>query len=408
SPRLLPNPRRLFHPDKTYLFAGVTSDLGLLVAKWMAENGARSFALASRNPDIPPLWLQEMSKLGANDVRVFSMDVTDPSSVARTCDTISQTMAPVGGVVLGAMVLKDTLLENMPLETLQGTMAPKVDGSRLLEDRFHNVPLDFFVFMSSMSAVVGIRGQSNYCAGNMYGRALVANRRARGLAASTIDLSTVFGVGHFANAGAADLHTVRANLEGLNTLAIGEAEVIDSFHEAILRGPPGASATGEVTVGLGSETAVAGPERPPVRAAWHDDPRFAHFTAREGDLRRGGGKESRAAGRPSRNAREELGRSTSEEGRLAALSGCFVERIQEIMQLAASSLRTDVPLTDLGIDSLVAVDLRGWFFKELGVSVPVLSILNGESVKTVCQAVLSQYQPQQTGIWGPLLFTFAL
>ncbi|KAF6832756.1 hybrid PKS-NRPS protein [Colletotrichum plurivorum] len=391
-PRLLPNPRRLFHPDKTYLFAGVTSDLGLLVAKWMAENGAQSFALASRNPDIPPLWLQEMSKLGADDVRVFTMDVTDPGSVALTCDTINQTMAPVGGVVLGAMVLKDTLLENMPLETLQATMAPKVEGSRLLEDRFRDAPLDFFVFMSSMSAVVGIRGQSNYCAGNMYGRALVANRRARGLAASTIDLSTIFGVGHFANAGAADLHTVRANLEGLNTLAIGEAEVIDSFHEAILRGPPGASATGEVTVGLGSETAVAGPDRPPERAAWHDDPRFAHFTAREGDLRRGGGKGSAAAGRPSRKAREELARSTSEEGRLAALSGCFVERIQDIMQLAASSLRTDVPLTDLGIDSLVAVDLRGWFFKELGVSVPVLSILNGESVKTVCQVVLSQVQ----------------
>ncbi|KAL0930038.1 hybrid PKS-NRPS protein [Colletotrichum truncatum] len=396
-PRLLPSPRSLFHPDKTYVFAGITSDLGLLVAKWMAENGARSFALTSRNPDIPPIWLQEMRKLGAEDVRVFSMDVTDPDSVTRTCDTIGRTMAaPVGGVVLGAMVLRDTLMENMPLETLQATMAPKVKGSGLIEDYFRDAPLDFFIFMSSMSAVVGIRGQSNYCAGNMYGRALVANRRGRGLAASTIDLSTVFGVGHFANAGAANLDTVHANLEGFNTLAIGEAELIDSFHEAILRGPPDASSTGEVTVGLGSETAVAGPDRPPQPAAWHNDPRFANFTARAGDqqdgLRRGGGKKPGAAGGSTRNTREELARSTSEEARLATLSGCFVERIQEIMQLAASSLRTDVPLTDLGIDSLVAVDLRGWFFKELGVSVPVLSILNGESVKNVCQTVLSQVQ----------------
>ncbi|KAK1998424.1 hybrid PKS-NRPS protein [Colletotrichum falcatum] len=391
--RLLPSPRRLFHPDKTYLFAGITSDLGLLVAKWMAENGARLFALTSRNPKIPSLWLQEMSKLGAEAVRVFSMDVTDPNSVGRTCDTIGRTMAPVGGVVLGAMVLNDTLLENMPLETLQATMVPKVEGSRLVEDYFRDAPLDFFIFMSSMSAIVGIRGQSNYCAGNMYGRALVANRRARGLAASTIDLSTVFGVGHFANAGAANLNTVHANLEGFNTLAIGEAELLDSFHEAILRGPPGASSTGEVTVGLGSETAVA-PDRP-VPAAWHSDPRFAHFTARAGNgLRRGGGKQSGAAGsaRSDRNIRKELARNTLEEARLAALSGFFAERIQEIMQLAASSLRTNVPLADLGIDSLVAVDLRGWFFNELGVSVPVLSILNGESIRSVCQTVLSQVQ----------------
>ncbi|GJC92762.1 hybrid PKS-NRPS protein [Colletotrichum higginsianum] len=276
--RLLPNPRTLFCPDKTYLFAGITSDLGLSIAKWMTENGARSFALTSRSPKIPPVWLQEMGKLGAQAVRVFSMDVTDPDSVTRTCDTISNSMAPVGGVVFGAMVLKDTLLENMPLETLQATMAPKVKGAHLVEDYYRDTELDFFIFMSSMSAIVGIRGQSNYCAGNMYGRALVANRRARGLAASTIDLSTVFGVGHFANAGASNLQTVHANLEGFNTLAIGEAELIDSFHEAILRGPPEASATGEVIIGLGSETAMS-PDQP-VPAAWHDNPRFANFTAR--------------------------------------------------------------------------------------------------------------------------------
>ncbi|TQN66835.1 Reducing polyketide synthase BOA6, partial [Colletotrichum shisoi] len=381
--RLLPNPRTLFCPDKTYLFAGITSDLGLSIAKWMAENGARSFALTSRSPKIPPAWLREMRKLGAQAVRVFSMDVTDPDSVTRTCDTISNYMAPVGGVVFGAMVLKDTLLENMPLETLQATMAPKVKGAHLVEGYYRDTELDFFIFMSSMSAIVGIRGQSNYCAGNMYGRALVANRRARGLAASTIDLSTVFGVGHFANAGASNLQTVHANLEGFNTLAIGEAELIDSFHEAIIRGPPEASATGEVIVGLGSETAMS-PDQP-VPAAWHDNPRFANFTARA-DRRhgpRGGagtGAGARSAG-TGRNVREELARSTTEEARLTTLSACFVARIQEIMQLSASTLRMDVPLTDLGIDSLVAVDLRGWFFKELEVSVPVLSILNGESVK---------------------------
>ncbi|CCF44299.1 hybrid PKS-NRPS protein [Colletotrichum higginsianum] len=390
--RLLPNPRTLFCPDKTYLFAGITSDLGLSIAKWMAENGARSFALTSRSPKIPPVWLQEMSKLGAQAVRVFSMDVTDPDSVNRTCDTISNSMAPVGGVVFGAMVLKDTLLENMPLETLQATMAPKVKGAHLVEDYYRDTELDFFIFMSSMSAIVGIRGQSNYCAGNMYGRALVANRRARGLAASTIDLSTVFGVGHFANAGASNLQTVHANLEGFNTLAIGEAELIDSFHEAILRGSPEASATGEVIIGLGSETAMS-PDQP-VPAAWHDNPRFANFTARA-DRRhgpRGGagtGAGARSAG-TGRNVREELARSTTEEARLTTLSTCFVARIQEIMQLSASTLRMDVPLTDLGIDSLVAVDLRGWFFKELEVSVPVLSILNGESVKDVCRTILSQ------------------
>ncbi|KAI8151608.1 Reducing polyketide synthase [Colletotrichum sp. SAR 10_70] len=59
-------------------------------------------------------------------------------------------------------------------------MAPKVRGTYLVEQYYHETDLDFFIFMSSMSAIVGIRGQSNYCAGNMYGRAVVAGRRARG------------------------------------------------------------------------------------------------------------------------------------------------------------------------------------------------------------------------------------
>ncbi|KAF5503339.1 Reducing polyketide synthase [Colletotrichum fructicola] len=391
SSALLPNPACLFSPKKTYLFAGITSDLGLSVAKWMIQNGARSVALASRAPNIPKVWLEEMESLGATDVRSFSMDVTDAHSVKDVCDRIRDSMYPVAGVVFGAMVLNDTLLENMSFQTLQATMAPKVRGTYLVEQYYHETDLDFFIFMSSMSAIVGIRGQSNYCAGNMYGRAVVAGRRARGLAASTVDLSTVFGVGYFANAGASSLQTVHANLRGFNTLAIGEGDVLDAFHEAILRGPPNASATGDVIVGLGSETAVA-IDQPPVSAAWHKDPRFGHFTARAGqkfDDRAAGG----SAGGTSdmaKNVREKLSKTTTDEERLATLSSCFSAQIQDTMQLSSSSLRADVPLMDLGIDSLVAVDLRAWFFKELEVTVPVLSILNGESVRDLCKVVLSQ------------------
>ncbi|KAK1985263.1 hypothetical protein LZ30DRAFT_650197 [Colletotrichum cereale] len=392
--RLLPHPRRLFNPDKTYFFAGITSDLGLSVAKWMISNGARSVALASRAPKIPQTWLDEMGELsmGCAIICTFAMDATSKDSVRRVCDEIAQTMAPVAGIVYGAMVLKDALLESMPFDDLKRTMDPKVKGSYNVEQYFHDTPLDFFIFMGSMSAIVGIRGQSNYCAGNMFGRSLVAARRARGLAASTVDLSTVFGVGYFANAGAATLQTVNSNLRGFNTLPIGEADVLDAFHEAILRGPPNASLTGDVIVGLGSETAV--PSAQP--AAWHDDPRFGHFTSRASSRNKngaqGGSKGAGVAADRSKNVREKLAKSSTEEQRLATLSGCFAAQIQETMQLPETSLRAEVPLSDLGIDSLVAVDLRTWFFKELEVSVPVLSILNGESIRELCKVVLSQLQ----------------
>ncbi|TLD33707.1 hypothetical protein PspLS_00245 [Pyricularia sp. CBS 133598] len=392
-PRILENPRHLFRSDKTYLFAGITSDLGLSMAKWLAENGARKIALTSRTPKLPQMWLDEMADLGAT-VRAFAMDVTDAGSVQTLCSEIEASMGPVAGVVFGAMVLKDTLLESMPFDTLQSVMAPKVQGSRHIDAYFAHRALDFFVFMSSMSAVVGIRGQSNYCAGNMYGRALVHARRARGQAASTLDLSTVFGVGHFANAGRETLDTVRANLRGFNTLPIGVPDVLAAFHEAVLRGRPDVPGTGDVIVGLGSEEAVAGDHQPPVPAAWRGDPRFGHFTARASQrLTQGATARSQGpcARDGSRDVRKKLAAETTDEGRLETLSKCFSLAVAETMQLPEGTPpRLDVRLMDYGIDSLVAVDLRAWFLRELEVSVPVLSILNGESVRELCKSVLSQ------------------
>ncbi|KAL5919168.1 hypothetical protein ACKVV7_007090 [Pyricularia oryzae] len=396
--RILDDPRHLFSPDKTYLFAGITSDLGLSMVKWLVENGARKIALTSRTPKLPKLWLDEMAELGAT-VCAFAMDVTDAGSVRARCSEIEASMGPVAGVVFGAMVLKDTLLESMPFDTLQSVLAPKVQGSRNVETYFADRDLDFFIFMSSMSAIVGIRGQSNYCAGNMYGRALVRARRARGQAASTMDLSTVFGVGHFANAGRETLDTVRANLRGFNTLPIGVPDVLAALHEAVLRGRPDAAGTGDVIVGLGSEEAVAaGHHQPPVPAAWHGDPRFGHFTARASQrLTQGAASRPQGSGgaarEGSRDVRKKLAAETTDEGRLAALSRSFVLAVAETMQLPEGTPpRLDVRLMDYGIDSLVAVDLRAWFLRELEVSVPVLSILNGESIRELCKTVLSQMQ----------------
>ncbi|KAL5882916.1 hypothetical protein ACKVWC_001922 [Pyricularia oryzae] len=397
-PRILENPRHLFSPDKTYLFAGITSDLGLSMVKWLIENGARKIALTNRTPKLPKLWLDEMAALGAK-VFSFAMDVTDAVSVQIFCSEIEASMGPVAGVVFGAMVLKDTLLESMPFDTLQSVLAPKVQGSRHVEAYFAHRALDFFIFMSSMSAIVGIRGQSNYCAGNMYGKALVRARRARGQAASTIDLSTVFGVGHFANAGRETLDAVRANLRGFNTLPIGVPDVLAAFHEAVLRGRPDAPGTGDVIVGLGSEEAVAGPHQPPVPAAWHGDPRFGYFTARASQrLMQDATAQSQGAGAArdgSRDVRKKLAAETTDQGRLATLSKCFALAVAETMQLPEGTPpRLDVRLMDYGIDSLVAMDLRAWFLRELEVSVPVLSILNGESIRELCKTVWSQMQSQ--------------
>lgn len=159
--------RTLFRADRTYFFAGLTGDLALSLVKWMVSNGARNIAMASRRPQIPSTWLEEMHYIQPEvKIRTLRMDVTSKESVRACCDQISRDMAPIAGVVFGAMVLNDTIFSNMSLPALTTTLAPKVDGARNLDEYFYDTDLDFFVFTSSFSCIVGTRGQSNYSAAN--------------------------------------------------------------------------------------------------------------------------------------------------------------------------------------------------------------------------------------------------
>ena len=77
-------------------------------------------------------------------------------------------------------------------------LRPKVNGTRLLDDIFHNDRLDFFVMFSSLASVFGNSGQSNYSAANMYMMSVAAKRRQRGVAASVIDIGAIMGTGYMA------------------------------------------------------------------------------------------------------------------------------------------------------------------------------------------------------------------
>lgn len=219
---------------------------------------------------------------------------------------------------------------------------------------------------------------------------MAQRRDIRGLAASTVDLSTVFGVGYFSGADTEKQKNVLLNLRGLNAMAVSERDLHAAVYEAILRGRPGCGTQVDLLVGLGTEKAFADRGLP----VWHDEPRFSHVTLF-------GAEDSPSAGRTgmgledtgasSANVGHKLEQVTSAEDKTAVLSSCLGDEIASTMLLGKEHVKPDVPLTDLGVDSLVAVDLRAWFFKELGINVPVLRILNGDSIRAICKTVLLEF-----------------
>ena len=114
----------------------------------------------------------------------------------KLCREIRDRCPPVGGIANGAMVLQDTLIRDLDTETLLKVLKPKVDGSRYLDEIFHDDKLEFCVFFSSLASIYGNRGQSNYSAANAFMAALAAQRRSRGQAASILHLGAVMGAGY--------------------------------------------------------------------------------------------------------------------------------------------------------------------------------------------------------------------
>ncbi|KAH7346691.1 polyketide synthase PKS [Rhexocercosporidium sp. MPI-PUGE-AT-0058] len=375
---LIHNPKNYIKSNQTYLLAGLTSSLGLSLAWWMVQHGARHIALTSRSPQVSPTWVKEMASQGVQ-VEILPMDITDAASVSRACKTMSKSMPPVGGVIVGAMILKDSMFFNMTAEKFQSVVDPKVSGAFVLDQQFFDVELDFFIFLSSISSVVGNSGQSNYCSGNMYAKSLIAQRRKRGFAASILDLGIIFGVGFFVQADS-NKQMILDHLYSSNCVPLSEADLHASFFEAIIAAPPSSGEVAELSTGLVSMMVKTSHARP----RWYDNPRFLHLCSFETP-----GTKTEQKGTsvhvPVKKLLETA--TTPTQAKATLVNACSAE-ICTIMQLPESPLNVDRPLIDLGVDSLIAVDIRSWFFKELAVSIPVLDILSGKSISDICQGAL--------------------
>ncbi|MFP2958443.1 SDR family NAD(P)-dependent oxidoreductase, partial [Myxococcus sp. 1LA] len=184
--------------DATYLVTGGLGGLGLKVARWLVERGARHLVLLGRT-GLPAATdavsvrrredLDSLRALGAT-VTPASADVADRDRMAALLRETAATMPPVRGVVHAAALITECRLEDLPPATMAAMMRPKVLGSWVLHELTRGLELDFFVLFSSTSTLWGASGLAHYAAGNQFLEALAHHRRAEGLPATTIHWGT--------------------------------------------------------------------------------------------------------------------------------------------------------------------------------------------------------------------------
>jgi acyl transferase domain-containing protein/NADPH:quinone reductase-like Zn-dependent oxidoreductase/NAD(P)-dependent dehydrogenase (short-subunit alcohol dehydrogenase family)/SAM-dependent methyltransferase/acyl carrier protein len=169
------------NPQGTYLITGGLHGLGLMTAQWLVERGARHLVLTGRStPDGEATEkLRAIESRGAY-VRVAQADVSDRDAMERLFDDIRQTMPPIRGVIHSAGVLEDGALFQQSWPRFEKVFAPKVAGTILLHRLTASDSLDFFVLFSSVAAVFGLPGQGNHAAANSFMDTLAAGLRALG------------------------------------------------------------------------------------------------------------------------------------------------------------------------------------------------------------------------------------
>jgi acyl transferase domain-containing protein/NADPH:quinone reductase-like Zn-dependent oxidoreductase/short-subunit dehydrogenase len=207
---------RLLRADATYLITGGLAGLGLLTAEWMVGQGARHLVLIGRRAPTPHA-LETIGRIESQGARVavHRADVADSKALAGVLLSIAQTMPPLRGVVHSAGLLRDGVLLRQEWGRFAEVMGPKVDGAWNLHSLTLGRPLDFFVLFSSVAGLMGSPGQANHAAANAFMDALAHERQARGWPALSINWGIWSDIGSAAERQAGD----RVKQSGVGTIS---------------------------------------------------------------------------------------------------------------------------------------------------------------------------------------------
>jgi NAD(P)-dependent dehydrogenase (short-subunit alcohol dehydrogenase family)/SAM-dependent methyltransferase/acyl carrier protein len=322
--------------DRTYLITGGGGGLGIKVAEWLVAKGARHFALAGRGSPAgdAALAIAGMEQRGVR-VAVLRADVSREADVVRMLAEIARAMPPLAGVIHSAGVVDDAVLSGQTWDRFETVLAAKVYGAWNLHVHTRDLPLDWFVLFSSAAGLIGSPAQANHAAANAFLDALALARRAQGLPALSIDW------GAWGEVGAAARDIVRDEIERRGLIAMPPDQAIAAF-EAALSGD-------SAQVGI---LDIEWPAFLKKFEAARSRPFFSAFHTR-----------ADAAAPVARAARDRELAAELEHAPLAARRDLLLEAIRQtaarILGLPPGELPdAKHPLRDLGLDSLMAVEMR--------------------------------------------------
>ncbi|MCB9100063.1 MAG: amino acid adenylation domain-containing protein [Anaerolineales bacterium] len=385
--KLAPTSSFHFRPDGAYLISGGLGGLGLQVAEWFVNQGARRLILLGRTP-LPPrtMWkhidagspqaaqitaIRQLETLGAS-VHIAAVDVANEAQLAAFLSTYEQEgWPPIRGVVHAAGLVRDKSLLQLDLTALNEVLRPKVMGGWLLHHYLKDAPLDFFVMFSSAASLLGSAGQGNYAAANAFLEGLAHYRHSQGQPALSINW------GPWAEVGMAARTDVEGRMARLGMGSIAPDQGLEWLGRLLGQDITQMGVVPITPAQLSQLSRLAGP-----------------FLAQINPETLG------AADMPAEGSVSERIRQAPDQERLGLMEAHLQRRIAQALLMETATIPMEHNLMELGLDSIMIMDLIQQLDRDLNLSLFPREIFERPSVSALADYLLKEVERVQQAAMG--------
>lgn len=351
------------NPKANYLVTGGLSGFGLQTAKWLASKGAKYLTLLGRKGLIADDAIKAVTVLKESGVTVYTppCDISDAAQVKKVLHNLNIKAPKLSGIIHAATLFDDGLLRNLTPERMRTVLAPKAAGAWHLHEYTKAETLDFFVMYSSATTLFGNPGQGNYVAANYMLENLTYYRRAKGLVASFVAWGAISDVGVLArNSGTKD-----SLISRLGGSALTSKQALNELEQLILSGDEGA--------------ALIDFDWKAIKRAIPSS-KSAKFTEQNNWLLHHGGDDD------GEDFFSKISGLDDQETQ-SLISELLAKEISHILRLPIEKIDQNCSVYDLGMDSLMGMELLMAIEDKFNTKLPLMTLSEGGSIKKIAARI---------------------
>ncbi|MBD3814441.1 MAG: SDR family NAD(P)-dependent oxidoreductase, partial [Betaproteobacteria bacterium] len=351
--------------DSTWIVTGGLSGFGLESARWLAAHGAGNLVLVGRRGLDTPGAREAVEDLTTKGIQVQALacDISDPAAVARMVEHVCKICPPIRGVLHAAAVFDDALVQNLDAARMEAVLAPKLLGAWNLHQATLGIPLEHFVLYSSITTAIGNPGQANYVAANAGLEGLAGMRRHMGLPAVCVGWGPIGDAGYLTR-----FEAVRDSLgQRLGKPPLRTLQALNELDHLLPQG---------------SSLAVANFDWNTLARLLPSATR-SRFSVLNRSLKGTGLSEDEADF-------QTLIAGKSPEEVAVVVQQLVVQEVAQILAIGADRIDPSRSLHDLGLDSLMAVELALGLEQRFGIQLPVMMLNESPTAEKVTQRIVER------------------